>query len=223
MPDLWMDVDANLAEVPVNVLPLTDDGDFKTWETGVAYNAAGMTLIWNFTTTAGATTQTAVTPTTGGNYDWAHQGNGMYTIEIPASGGASANNDTEGVGWFTGKADGVLPWRGPTIGFRAAALNNALIDGGASLSVDVADKTGFSLSAAGVDAILDEAITEPAGVFAWGGATLRNIISWLGALASNKISQTATLETVRNRADDATIATADLSNDGTTAVRDSFS
>lgn len=128
MPDLWMDVDAALAEVPVNMFPLTDDTDFKTRETAIAYDAGGMDLVWNFVTTAGAYTQTAVTPTTGGDYDWAHQGDGMYSIEIPASGGASINNDTEGVGWFSGVCTGVLPWRGPFIGFRAAGLNNLLID-----------------------------------------------------------------------------------------------
>lgn len=128
MPDLWMDVDIALSEVPVNVMPLLDDTDFKSRETSVAYNAAGMDLVWNFVTTGGAFTQTAVTPTTAGDYDWTHQGDGMYTIEIPASGGASINNDTEGFGWFTGLVTGVLPWRGPTIGFRAAALNNLLID-----------------------------------------------------------------------------------------------
>jgi hypothetical protein len=86
-------------------------------------------LVWNFVTTAGVMTQTAVTPTdTAGNYDWVNQGNGMYSIEIPASGGASINNDTEGFGWFTGYATGILPWTGPVIGFRAAGLNNVLID-----------------------------------------------------------------------------------------------
>jgi len=137
MPDIYMDVDVALAEVPVNIMPLIDDTDFKTRETAVAYNAAGMDLVWNFTTSAGVTTQTPVTPTTGGSYDWTHQGDGMYTIEIPASGGASINNDTEGVGFFTGIANGVLPWRGPTIGFRAAAINDALCDGGDFLDVNV--------------------------------------------------------------------------------------
>lgn len=125
---LWMDVDAALTAVPVNIAPLIDDTDFKTIEDAVAYNAAGMDLRWNFVTTAGVYTSTAVTPTTGGSYDWTHQGDGMYSIEIPASGGASINNDTEGFGWFSGKATGVLPWRGPIIGFRAAGTNNALID-----------------------------------------------------------------------------------------------
>ena len=138
MPDIWMDVDAALAEVPVNIMPLLDDTDFKSREVSIAYNAAGIDLVWNFVTTAGAYTQTAVTPTTGGNYDWAHQGDGMYSIEIPASGGASINNDTEGFGWFTGLVTGVLPWRGPIIGFRAAAMNNDLIDVGAALAKEAA-------------------------------------------------------------------------------------
>ncbi len=95
-------------------------------------------------------TQTAVTPTTSGDYDWANQGNGMYSIEIPASGGASINNDTEGFGWFTGVATGVLPWRGPVIGFRAAALNNSLIDAGTTglLAPTTAART-LDVSAAG--------------------------------------------------------------------------
>jgi hypothetical protein len=145
------DVDAALAEVPVNVAPLIDNGDFKTIEATVAYNAAGMALYWHFTTCAGATTATAVTPTTSGTYDWAHQAQGMYTIEIPASGGASINNDTEGFGYFTGVCDGVLPWRGPTLCFRAAGLNNLLIEdafsatrglGGTALPNAAADAAG---------------------------------------------------------------------------------
>lgn len=129
MADIWYDVDTALAEVPVNLMPLIDDTDFKTIEGAVAYNAAGMALYWHFVTSAGAYTLTAVTPTTAGNYDWTDQGAaGIYTIEIPASGGASINNDTEGYGWFTGVATGVLPWRGPVCGFRAAAINDSLCD-----------------------------------------------------------------------------------------------
>jgi hypothetical protein len=165
-----MDVDAALSEVPVNIMPLLDDTDFKTIEDGpIAYNAAGMDLRWNFVTTAGAYTSTAVTPTTGGNYDWAHKGDGMYCIEIPASGGASINNDTEGFGWFTGRITGVLPWRGPVIGFRAATINNALID----------SSTGLDLIA---DAIL-----------------ARDIGSGSGAGSLNERTVRSALRTIRNK------------------------
>lgn len=150
MAEIWMDVDTALSEVPVNVMPLIDDTDFKTIEDAVAYNAAGMALFWHFVTTAGAYTVTAVTPTTAGDYDWTDQGTaGIYTIEIPASGGASINNDTEGFGWFSGVCDGVLPWRGPVIGFRAAAINDALIDSAWSATRGLA---GTALPNAAADA-----------------------------------------------------------------------
>lgn len=127
MPDLWFDVDTALSEVPVNLLPIVvAAGD--TIDDGLTYNEAGLDLNWNFVTTAGAFTQTNVTPTdTAGVHDWVNQGNGMYTIEIPATGG-TIDNDTEGAGWFTGFATAVLPWRGPVCGFRDSDLNNELIN-----------------------------------------------------------------------------------------------
>jgi hypothetical protein len=161
MPDIWMDVDAALTEVPVNIMPLIDDTDFKTREEAVAYNAAGLEMIWHFTNTAGATTATVVTPTTAGTYDWAHQDGGLYTIEIPASGGASINNDTEGFGWFSGVATGVLPWRGPVIGFRAAALNNALIDDAWSTTRGLA---GTALPNAAADAAGGLVVSDAGGL-----------------------------------------------------------
>lgn len=163
MPDIWLDVDAALTEVPVNLLALLDDTDFKTREVAVAYNAAGMDLVWNFVTSAGVFTQTAVTPTTAGNYDWTHQGDGIYTIEIPASGGASINNDTEGYGWFTGVATGVLPWRGPVIGFRAAALNDALVDGGDNLDVNTVQWLGTACATPTVAGVPEVDLTHVAG------------------------------------------------------------
>jgi len=140
-----MDVDIAIAAIPVNVLPLVDAATGKVIDEGVTYDEAGMDLIWHFVTPGGATTATAVTPTSGGVYDWAHKDGGMYTIEMPASGG-SANNDTEGFGYFTGNTTANLPFRGPTIGFRAAALNAALIEGGDYLDtntvqIEAADAT----------------------------------------------------------------------------------
>ena len=161
MADIYFDVDTALSEVPVNIFPLTDDTDFKTREISVAYNATGMDLVWNFVTTAGAFTQTAVTPTTSGTYDWTHQGDGMYTIEIPASGGASINNDTEGFGWFTGVATGVLPWRSPIFCFRAAGINDKLIDDAYSTTRGLA---GTALPSAAADAAGGLPISDAGGL-----------------------------------------------------------
>jgi len=161
VPDLWMDVDAALAEVPVNVMPLVDDTDFKTREVSVTFDQAGMDLVWNFVTTAGAYTQTAVTPATSGDYLWTNEGDGMYALQIPASGGATINNDTEGFGWFTGFATGILPWRGPVIGFRAAGLNNLMIDDAFSATRGLA---GTALPAAEADGVGGLPISDAGGL-----------------------------------------------------------
>jgi len=143
---MWLDVDIAIT-VPVNIVALMNDTDFKTIDETIAFNESGMDLNWNFITTNGVITQTNVTPTSGGVYDWTHVGNGMYKIEIPDSGGGSINNDAEGYGWFSGIADNILPFSGPVIGFRAAALNNALVDGGDNLDVNVTQYSGTNVGA----------------------------------------------------------------------------
>ena len=166
MADLIMIVDTALAEVPVNIMPLLDDTDFKTRETAVAFNAAGMDLVWNFVTTGGAFTQTAVTPTSAGDYDWTHQGDGMYTIEIPASGGASINNDTEGFGWFTGLVTGVLPWRGPVIMFSTANVVNSLVNGSDLFDVSVTQWLGTAAATPTVGGVPEVDVTHWIGTAA---------------------------------------------------------
>jgi hypothetical protein len=140
MPDLILTRGITLTEVFVNLYPLIDDTDFKTIETGVPFDAPGLVLVFNFTNISGTTTQTPVTPTTGGgDYDWVHKGNGMYAISIPDSGGISINNDQAGFGFFTGKATGILPWRGPTIQFSPVQVVESLITGTDQLVVDAPD------------------------------------------------------------------------------------
>ena len=90
-------------------------------------------------------------------------------------------------------------------------------------TVNLSGTTVALLSTVGIDAILDRPIAEPTGVFAWASASLRGIIQWLGARASNTQTQTATTTTVMNRANDCTIATSTSSDDGATATRGSFS
>lgn len=144
---MWMDVDTAV-QVPVSLMPLVDRTDFITIEDAIAFDETGIAVAWNFVTTAGVMTTTAITPTAASNHDWLEEGTnqGMYSIEIPASAG-DASNDTEGVGWITGETDSCLPFRGPTVGFRAAALNNALIDGGDNLDTNVVQWLGTAVSA----------------------------------------------------------------------------
>lgn len=71
------------------------------------------------------------------------------------------------------------------------------------------------------DAVLDEAIAEPVGVFTWAGS-LRTIIGWLGALSRNKMLQTDTGSTLRNDADDTNLATSSISDDGSEFVRNEW-
>lgn len=166
MPDLWMDVDANVV-VPMNIMPILDDTDFKSPEAALVYNSGGIAVYWHFVSAAGVMTDYIIHPTTGGVHDIAEPTAdiGMYTIEIPASGGNHANNDTEGVGWITGVATGMLPWRGPTIGFRRAALNDLLIEGGSASTnlEDFFDGTGYAGGTAklntNVSTITNDAIT----------------------------------------------------------------
>src|SRR4030065_430306 len=104
MPDIFVDVDTDVI-LPVNILPLLDDTDFKSIETAVVYNSAGLAVTWNFVTAAGVVTGNAITPTTGGAFDWSEPlaDVGMYAIELPASGqGGGAHKERAGVGWVTG-------------------------------------------------------------------------------------------------------------------------
>jgi hypothetical protein len=134
MADMIMVVDAAVT-VPVNLLPLIDDTDFKSVEDAQAYNAAGMDLRWNFVTVAGVQTSTPFTPTTSGVHDWTHVGDGLYKVELPASGG-TVNNDTEGFGWISGRITGVLPFRGPVIQFSPAHIAHGLVTFEKALRVD---------------------------------------------------------------------------------------
>ncbi len=68
------------------------------------------------------------------------------------------------------------------------------------------------------DALLDRTVTEPTAIWTW-PLSLRVFMQWFGALSRNKVTQTATTQTLRNDADSATIATSTHSDDGTTHTR----
>jgi hypothetical protein len=139
MADITMIVDAAVV-VPVNIAPIVDASTGATFQ-AVAYNAAGMDLRWNFVTTRGAVTCTAVTPTTAGVHDWTDNGDGMCSMEIPASGG-TVSNDTEGFGWWTGKVTASLPFRGPVVQFSPTNIVDGTVTGTDKLDVNAAEHGG---------------------------------------------------------------------------------
>lgn len=114
MADIVLTVNSAIT-VPVNRVPLVNSPSGTTIMDAIAYNAAGMTLQWNFVTTAGVQDATAIVPTSGGAYDWLNLGGGNYKIEMPASGGSGPNNNRQGVGWISGIVNGVLPFSGPEV------------------------------------------------------------------------------------------------------------
>lgn len=187
MADIMMLVDTAVI-TPVNRLPLIDDTDFKTIEAAVAYNAAGMDLRWNFVTAAGVQTSTAVTPTTAGSYDWTHLGDGIYSMEIPASGGVSANNDTEGFGWWSGVCTGVLPWAGPIIQFSPANVVNSLVTGSDVLDVSTIQFNGSAVTQTGGR---PEVNTTHAAGTAWGSGAITAASIAADAITAAKIADGA--------------------------------
>jgi hypothetical protein len=139
MADIMMVVDTAVV-VPVNIAPIVDASTGATFQ-AVAYNAAGMDLRWNFVTPAGVVTCTAVTPTTAGVHDWTDNGDGMCSMEIPASGG-TVSNDTEGFGWWSGKVTASLPFRGPIIQFSPANIVGGVVTGADKLDVNAYEHGG---------------------------------------------------------------------------------
>ena len=97
-----------------------------------------------------------------------------------------------------------------TAGYPKVTLKAGTGTGEVSLSSGL-----VTLSATGLDNVV---CAEPGGVPAL-TANLKTAMSWLLALARNKITQTSTTSTLRNDADSANIATSTVSDDGTTFIR----
>lgn len=101
-----------------------------------------------------------------------------------------------------------------TAGYPAVTIKSGTGTGEVSLSSGL-----VTLSATGLDNVV---CAEPGGVPAL-TANLKTALSWLLALARNKITQTSTTSALRNDADNATIASSTVSDDGTTFIRGEWS
>ena len=159
--------------IVVSVGPLVDDTDFKTLETAIAYNAAGMSVDL-FQETAAGVTKTDITPTTGGANDWTHEGNGVYELEITA-----AQNDAEGALWVVGVCDGVLPFESPRYTVVPAGVHNALVAGTDRLQVDAVEISGDSAAADNLEAYCDGTAPQPVDISKIGGSNVEHSAGYL--------------------------------------------
>jgi hypothetical protein len=107
--------------------PLIGDSDFKSIQTGVAYNAAGMNVDLIQESASGAT-KTDITLTTAGNNDWAELGNGYYSVEITA-----AQNNVKGNAYLVGVATNILSFRSAVYEIVPTAMYNSRINGDSSV------------------------------------------------------------------------------------------
>lgn len=98
----------------------------------------------------------------------------------------------------------------------AAILADTGTDG---VVVAAGSKTGYSLAATGMNLVVP---VEPAAVPAWSTATLPQWVAWVGAFTRNKVTETSSVQALRNDADNANIATAAVSDDATTFTRGEF-
>ena len=116
------------------------------------------------------------------------------------------------------------------LGFSLVAADLAAgIITAAKFAAGAIDAAAIATGAIDADAIAAEALTAakfPALIEPTGpptpSASWLSALAWLLALSRNRLTQTATVQTLRNDADSANIATSTLSDDGTTHTRGEF-
>lgn len=144
-----------------------------------------------------------------------HDANGFYTTTVNAT-----DTDEEGSGFIYCNLSGALPVKIPFT-VLPGQVYDSIIAGTEDLEVKVASLAAAALTAINgeVDDVINtDATTEPGSVPA-ATASLGTKIDFLFALASNKITQTSTLQTLRNDGDTNSIGTASVSDDSTTFTR----
>jgi hypothetical protein len=142
------------------------------------------------------------------------------TGDITGSLSGSVGSVTGAVGSVTGAVGSVTGAVGSVTGAVGSVTGN--VGGNVTGSVgSLATQAKADVNAEVVDALSTDTYAEPAAVPA-ATATLAAKVGWLAALARNKVTQTATEQTVL--ADDGTteVATATVSDDGTTYTRGEF-
>jgi hypothetical protein len=221
--------------VTVVIGPFLDSVDAVTPRTALSISQADVRLSKNGGTFAQKSQASAAS----------HLENGWYSCALDAT-----DTNTLGRLVLAVTESGAVPvWHEFLV--VPANVYDSLVGGGDRLEVDVVQAGGNTLSQSGgllnanvtqwagaatasddvalastsevVDAVWDEGVSEPTGVFGWGAATPRAILALLGALTTNTITQTAAgVFTLRNRANSATIGTRSVSDNGSTFTQGSL-
>jgi hypothetical protein len=191
--------------VSIAIGPFVDSTDGVTAETGLTLSQADVRLKKNAGNWAQANESTSAT----------HEENGWYEKPLDAT-----DTNTLGILVVAIAESGALPvWRDFLV--VPAETYDTLVGGSDNLTVDLTAAAKTAVNAEVVDCLATDTYAEPSAVPA-ATATLEDKISWMAALARNKITQTATTQTLRNDADSGNIATSTTSDDGSTFTRSEF-
>jgi|GEM_PF-2998613 len=130
----------------IKIGPLIDDTDFKTRETAVVFNQAGVDCA--IMKNNGTWDVVAITDTGGAN-DWVNKGDGFYTMELTA-----AQTDTLGPLEVSYYATGILPWS-DTFHVLPVNVYDSLFAGSDNLQVDLTQIGGVAQSATDLKDFVD--------------------------------------------------------------------
>jgi hypothetical protein len=139
--------------------------------------------------------------------------NALVSGRVDASVGAMASNTVTAAALATDAVNEV----------RDSILSDSTPFAGGNINATISSRaTPAQVNAEVLDVLTADTFVEVSAVPA-ASSTILDKLNWLFGLARNKILQTATTQTLRNDADDGTIATAAVSDDGTTFTRAEWS
>ena len=200
-------IDVNLERMKNVAQSATDLTDFA--DTGydpATHKVQGVVLVDTLTTYTGNTPQTGDSFARIGV-----NGAGLTNIDLPDQTFNLTGNITGNLSGSVGSVSGAV---GSVTGNVGGNVTGSIGSLAAQAKADV--------NAEMVDALVTDTYAEPAAVPA-ATASLKDKIGWFTALSRNKRLTTATQDALRNDADSGNIATAALSDDGTTFERTEYS
>ena len=136
--------------------PVISDGDFVTIVSDMVPSDCTVAIMLEGLEGGAGFTSDAITCSDAGSYILAHKTQGYYTLTLPASGGATFNNDTEGVLRGIGRHADVLPFATPAYDIITSDAYNRIVVGGTKFTTsDMLDSVISQISGADGDTLMD--------------------------------------------------------------------